>query len=153
MPDGMPETAAAAPAAGSPGVVDWLLVAWITALAGWAAVVSLAYLPLHIGAVPFPVSALLGAAAMVLAPWGCYRLTGSLLAALLPVLVWFAISVWVVLTRNSIMPSLPLTVIAGQWRVMLLLGLGALAAAASIGLIGAERLRTRLLTQAGGSTP
>ena len=34
---------------------------------------------------------------MILAPRACYRLTGSLVAALLPVAAWFGVSVWLVL--------------------------------------------------------
>lgn len=157
---GVPEAVGAQEAVAGPGhddapaAVDWLLVVLVTLLAGWAGVVALAYLPLYIGAVPFPVSVLLAVGAMILAPWACFRLTGSLIAALLPVLVWFGVSVWIVLTRNPIMPALPLTVVAGQWRVMLLLGLGSLAAAASIGLIWGERFRLRLRAeQAAGSPP
>ena len=128
-------------------VVDWLLVALITLLAAGAAVLGLAFLPMHIGAVPFPISALLGVGAMILGPRAAYRLTGSVLAAVLPVAAWFAVSVWLVLSRNTIMPGLPLTVIDGQWRVMVLLGLGSLAAAATLGLIWGDRLRDRLAAE------
>ncbi len=131
----------------SPEPADWLLVALISVLAGFIALVGLAFLPLYIGSVPFPISALLGVGAMILGPRACYRLTGSLAAAVAPVLVWFAVSVWFVLKYNSVMPTVPLTVIRGQWRVMLLLGLGSLAAAATIGLIWADRLRDRLTAQ------
>ena len=134
-----------APAPGA--VADWLVVALITLLTAWTAVLGMAFLPLHIGSIPFPISALLGVAAMVLAPRACYRLTGSLIAALLPVAAWFAVSVWLVLARNSLLGGLPVTVINGQWRVMVLLGLGSLAAAATVGLIWGDRLRDRLTAQ------
>lgn len=127
--------------------VDWLLVVLITLLAGFVALIGLVFLPLHIGSVPLPISALLGVAAMVLAPRSCYRLTGSLAAAVAPVLAWFAVCVWFVLKHNSVMPMVPLTVTGGQWRVMLLLGLGSLAAAATVGLLWADRLRSRLAAQ------
>ena len=126
------------------GAVDWILVAMVTLLAGWTAVVVLAYLPLYIGAVPFPISVLLAVVVMAVAPWLCYRLTGSMLAALLPVLVWFGVSLWIVLSYNSIMPNRPLSIRAGQWRLMLLLGLGSLTAAATVGLIWGDRLRRQL---------
>jgi len=142
---------AGGPASGGPAavgtVVDWLLVALITLLAAGAAVLGLAFLPMHIGAVPFPISALLGVGAMILGPRAAYRLTGSVLAAVLPVAAWFAVSVWLVLSRNTMMPGLPLTVIDGQWRVMVLLGLGSLAAAATLGLIWGDRLRDRLAAE------
>ena len=143
--DGGAATPRDAPAPGA--LADWLIVALITLLTAWTAVVGMAFLPLHIGSIPFPISALLGVAAMVLAPRACYRLTGSLFAALLPVAAWFAVSVWLVLARSSLLGGLPVTVINGQWRVMVLLGLGSLAAAATLGLIWGDRLRDRLTAQ------
>jgi hypothetical protein len=135
------------PAEHTPGAIDWVLVAGITVLSGWVAVIGLAFLPLYVGGVPLPVSSLLGVAAMILAPRACYRLTGSLVAALLPVLAWFGMSVWVVLSYNRLLPTVPLTVIAGQWRVMVMLGLGALAAAATVGLIWGDRLKDRVAAE------
>jgi len=128
----------------SPGILDWLLVLLVSLLTGCVAVVGFAFLPWYLGPVPVPVSALLGVAAMVAAPRACYALTGSLLAAVLPVLTWFAVSVWITLSRNALMPTVSFTVINGQWRVMVLLGLGALSAAATIGLIWGDRLRDRI---------
>jgi len=139
-----PESETRSPTA---GFVDWLLVVLVTLLAACTALLALVFLPLHIGAVPFPISALLGVGAMILAPRACYRLTGSVVAAVLPVAAWFGVSVWLVLSRNTMMPGLPLTVIEGQWRVMLLLGLGSLAAAATLGLIWGDRLRDRLAAE------
>lgn len=148
VPSGVDGGTAPAPDSPAPGAVaDWLIVGLITLLTAWTAVLGMAFLPLHIGSIPFPISALLGVAAMVLAPRACYRLTGSLIAALLPVAAWFAVSVWLVLARNSLLGGLPVTVINGQWRVMVLLGLGSLAAAATVGLIWGDRLRDRLTAQ------
>jgi hypothetical protein len=127
--------------------VDWLIVALISVLAGFVALVGLMFLPAYVGSVPLPVSALLGVGAMILAPRACYRLTGSLAAALAPVLTWFAVSVWFVLKHNPVLPTVPLTVVQGQWRVMLLLGLGSLAAAATVGLLWADRLKVRMAAQ------
>lgn len=135
------------PAEHIPGAIDWVLVAAITLLSAWAAVIGLAFLPLYVGSVPLPISSLLGVAAMILAPRTCYRLTGSMLAALLPVIAWFGVSVWVVLSYNRLLPTVPLTVIAGQWRVMVMLGLGALAAAATVGLIWGDRLKDRVAAE------
>jgi hypothetical protein len=128
-------------------IVDWLLVVWIGLLAACTAVLGLAFLPWYIGPVPMPISALLGVAAMVLAPRTCYGLTGSLLAAALPVAAWFVVSVWLVLSYNRMLPQVPLTVATGQWRVMVLLGLGSLAAAATLGLIWGDRLRARIAAE------
>ena len=127
----------------APGVVDWLLVAFVTLLSAFTALVGVAYLPWHVGAVPMPVSALLGVAAMILAPRACYRLTGSMFAAVLPVLAWFGVTVWLVLQRNPLMLSQALSVVQGQWRVMVLLGLGSLAAAATLTLLWADRTQAR----------
>ena len=77
---------------------DWVLVALITLLTAWTAVLGMAFLPLYIGPVPFPISALLGVGAMILAPRACYGLTGSMLAAAAPVVSWFGVSVWLVLS-------------------------------------------------------
>lgn len=131
------------PAAAKPSVVDWLLVVFVTLLCGWTALVAVAFLPWHIGPVPMPISALLGVGAMILGPRACYRLTGSMLAAVLPVAAWFVVSVWLVLQRNPMMLTQALTPAAGQWRVMVLLGFGSLAAAATLTLLSAERTRAR----------
>ncbi|WP_420123595.1 hypothetical protein [Nakamurella sp.] len=133
--------------------MDWLLVAFVTLLCALTAVVGVAYLPWHIGAVPMPVSALLGVGAMVLAPRAAYRLTGSMAAAVLPVLVWFGVTVWLVLTRNPMMRSQALSVVQGQWRVMVLLGLGSLAAAATLTLLWAERTQARYARTEAGPEP
>jgi hypothetical protein len=125
-------------------VVDWLLVAWITLLCGWIALVEMFFLPLHVGSVPLPVSALAGVAAMVVGPRTAHQLTGSMIATLLPVAAWFLVSVWMTLNRNDMMLTTPVTVISGQWRVMLALGLGSLAAAATVALISGDRLRDRI---------
>jgi len=139
------ESTATEPPAGRPA--DWLLVLWLSALSGWAALLGIAYLPLYLGSIPLPISAAIGAAIMWWAPRTCYRLTGSMPAAVLPAAVWFTVSVWLVLARNPIMTGVPLTVVAGQWRVMVLLGLGSLAAAASVGMVWGDRLRDKLATQ------
>jgi hypothetical protein len=133
------------------GVVDWLLVAFVTLLTGWTALVGIAYLPWYIGPVPMPVSALLGVGAMILAPPACYRLTGSFVAAVLPVASWFVVSVWLVLLRNPMMRGPAVSVVQAQWRVMVLLGLGSLAAAAVLTLLWAERARVRYADADGDS--
>jgi hypothetical protein len=127
-------------------LIDWILVALITLLTAWTAVLGIAFLPLYVGPVPLPISALLGVGAMILAPRACYALTGSMLAVAAPVVSWFGVSVWLVLSRNALI-NLPVTVYQGQWRVMVLLGLGSLAAAATVGLIWGDRLRDRIAAQ------
>jgi len=127
-------------------LIDWILVALITLLTAWTAVLGIAFLPFYLGPVPLPISALLGVGAMILAPRACYGLTGSMAAALAPVVSWFGVSVWLVLSRNALI-NLPVTVYQGQWRVMVLLGLGSLAAAATVGLIWGDRLRDRIAAE------
>ena len=127
-------------------LVDWILVALVTLLTAWTAVLGIAFLPLYLGPVPLPVSALLGVGAMILAPRACYGLTGSMVAAAAPVVSWFGVTVWLVLSRNALI-NLPITVYEGQWRVMLLLGLGSLAAAATVGLIWGDQLRSRIASE------
>ena len=139
----VPGDSTAGAAAVRPGAIDWLLVAFVTLLSAFAALVGVAYLPWHVGPVPMPISALLGVGAMILAPRAAYRLTGSMLAAVLPVVAWFGTTVWLVLHRNPMMLSQALSVVNGQWRVMVLLGLGSLAAAATLTLVWAERSQAR----------
>lgn len=128
-------------------------MAFVTLLSALTALVGVAYLPWHVGPVPMPVSALLGVGVMIAAPRACYRLTGSMLAAALPVLVWFGVTVWLVVQRNPMMHSQALSVVQGQWRVMVLLGLGSLAAAATLTLLWADRTQARYArAEAGSST-
>lgn len=151
-----PDESGADPALGSArpaprgDLIDWVLVALITLLTGWTAVVGVAFLPWHLGAVPMPVSALLGVAAMILGPRAAYALTGSLAAAALPVASWFLVSVWLVLLRNPMMPTQAVSVVQGQWRVMVLLGLGSLAAAATLTLLWADRTQARYAARRAG---
>jgi hypothetical protein len=44
------------------------------------------------------------------------------------------------------------TVYQAQWRVMVLLGLGSLAAAATVGLIWGDRLRERIAAERSSTT-
>jgi hypothetical protein len=58
-----------------------------------------------------------------------------------------------VLLRNPMMTSQAVTVIQGQWRVMLLLGFGSLAAAATLTLLWAERARARYVAEGVAAPP
>lgn len=141
-----PDPSGASPVRVGPG--DWLLVAGLCLLAAWTAVVAVFFLPLHIGSVPVPVSVLLPVAVLAWAPRAAHRLTGRLAAAAAVVAAWFAVSVLLVLIRNDLYLRYPVTVIQGQWRVMLLLGLGALTAAATLGLLWGDHLRRTLPARA-----
>lgn len=124
--------------------MDWLLVLLITAITGACAALAVFFLPLHLGPVPVPISVLLGAAAVLIGPRACYRLTGSLASAAAPAVAWLIVSVWLVLARSDLYPLVPLTVSNGQWRVFLLLGLGSVSAAATLGLLWAEGVRRQV---------
>jgi hypothetical protein len=125
------------------GVLDWLLVVGLTLLTAWTAVLAVFFLPLHAGPVPLPVSILLAVAVLVAAPRWSYRLTGRLLAAFLPAAAWFVVTVVLTQLRNDLYP-LPVTVVTGQWRVVLLLGAGSITAAAVLALLWGDRTRAQL---------
>lgn len=143
-----------------PTVSDWALVLWIVVLSAATAVVGTAFLPLYVGAVPLPVSALLAPPVLWWAAQAAYRLTCSMSAAVLPAAVWLITAGWLSIARNGIVPGQPYAVHDGQWRVMLLLGIGAVSAAAALSLIWAERVRRQIAadrpgdrTSSGGSAP
>ena len=130
---------------GPQGWVDWLIVAWFMLIGAFAGVVAFFFLPMWIGSFPFPAGIVVAVAATALLPWPCYRLTGSLLAAAAPVLAWFMSTVVLLLVSNPLYPVPPRVILPGyEWRLYLLLGLGALAGAASLGLIWGDRLRREI---------
>ena len=133
----------------SPHWPDWLIVAWFALIAAFAGVIGFFLLPMWIGSVPFPVGIVVAAAATALLPWPCYRLTGSLLAAAAPVVAWFVATVALLLVPNSVYRGAPPRIILPgyEWRLYLLLGLGTLAGAASLGLIWGDHLRRSLAAQ------
>jgi hypothetical protein len=108
--------------------IDFLMAGWLAVLAMLAALVSVFFLPWHIGSMAFPISALLGAGVVFWTIRASYQLTGSMLAALFPALLWFAICAW--LTTSV---TLGFGLVIGDWRAQSLLGLGALAAAIGLG--------------------
>jgi hypothetical protein len=140
---------AAARSGGRPTPQDWLLVGWLWLLAALAAVVSVFFLPLYLGPVPFPVSVVIA----VLAVAGLPRLVAALVPAFWPVAVtvacWFVPAVWLSLSPNPLYGR-PVGVTDGQWRTALLLGLGCLAAAATLVLVRAARLAPAAAGGTGG---
>lgn len=125
-------------------LVDWALVIWLTLLGAAAALVGMAFLPQYLGAVPLPVSALLGPVVLWWAPRAAYRLTGSMIAAVLPAATWLITAAWLSIGRNGIVPGQPYSVHNGQWRVMVLLGLGVLAGAAALSLVWGDHVRRQV---------
>lgn len=96
-------------------------------------VLGVFFLPLRWGAVPFPVSALVVAAALVVLPRAGHRLTGSIAVASLPAVIWFVITLLLTLYRNALWPALPVVIL--DWRILLFLGLGGLATALTLGAL------------------
>ena len=77
-----------------------MLVVLLTVLTAVAAVYAVFFLPLHIGVVPVPISALIVAAVVFAAVRLCYSLTGSVLAAAAPAAAWLIVSVVLGTTRH-----------------------------------------------------
>lgn len=116
-------------AARRPGVLAALVL--LAVLGVLVAVVGVFYLPWWIGPVPVPWSVLPVAAFAWWAPRQGHRLTGSVLGAAVPILVWFAMTVWLSLSRNSLYAGHPVAV--QNWRLYLLVGVGVLVSAWGIG--------------------
>ena len=128
-----------------PRVLDWVLVAWMVVVGVAAGVFGFFFLPLWIGSFPLPVSVLVAVAATGLLPRVCYRLTGSMAAAVAPVAAWFVTTLVLYLVPNPTYGR-PLRIISSDWRMLVLIGLGCLAGAASLGLLWGDHLR-RGMTQ------
>ena len=111
----------------------WSVAAWDALLTVGITVLGLFFLPLRWGTVPFPVSALVVAAALVVLPRAGHRLTGSIVVASVPAVVWFVVTVVLTVYRNALWPALPVVIL--DWRVLLFLGLGALATALTLGAL------------------
>lgn len=101
---------------------DLVLVIALSLLAGLAALVALAFLPLYAGSVPLPVGILIAAGAMAWFPRACGGLTHRWQAAAAPVVVWFAVTMVVLLVGNPMYSGAP--IVGQDWRVLLLLGAG-----------------------------
>ncbi len=121
-----------------PAVVDWLLVALLSVLAGVIGVFGVFFLPMYIGSFPAPVSALLVGATLAVIPRMGYRLTGRMVAALAPAVVWFLVTVGLYLTDNALYTGVP--VAWRGWQFALLVGIGGVAAASSVGLVWGDHL-------------
>src|ERR1700712_2949690 len=140
----------AAPSAARPGVLDWIVVALLSLLMGVIGVFGVFFLPWYVGSVPVPVSVLPVAAALAVLPRVAYRLTHRLLAALAPALVWLVVSIGLYATTNSLYLSVPIA--WRGWQFVLLLGLGALTTAASVGLLWGDHMREEFEARQAAST-
>jgi hypothetical protein len=139
------ETAEQAPP--RPAVLDWVLVILLCLLSAVVAVYGVFFLPAYIGSVPMPAVVVVTAAALVALPRMSYRLTRSMAAALAPAAVWFLVSVGLYLTTNALYRGVP--VAWRGWQFYLLIGIGAIAAATSLGLLWSEQLEQQLNTRLG----
>lgn len=109
--------------------LDRVIVGWLTLLVLVSTLFAVLFLPLYVGVVPVPVSALVGAGVVYVAIRLSYRLTGSMRAALAPALGWLVAAGYLSFSRTLGYP-----LVIGDWRATLLLGVGALAAAVGVGL-------------------
>jgi hypothetical protein len=129
------------------GAVDWALVLLLSALSGFMAVVGVLFLPLYVGPVPMPLVVVPVGLALAVLPRMSYRLTRRIGAAAAPPLVWLAVTIWLNLADNALYRGFP--VVWQGWQFLLLLGVGSLASAGSVGLLWGDHLRARL----GAPTP
>lgn len=129
--------------------IDWAVVAGLAVLAGVVAVYGVFYLPAYSGSTPVPVVVVLVGVALVVIPRVAYRLTRRLLAAVAPVVAWFVVTVGLFLTHNGLYLAVPVT--WQGWQFALLLGVGALSAAASLGLLWGDHVRAQIDARSGRS--
>lgn len=146
-----PETAGtpASRPVGRPRVLSALVLLGV--LAVLVAVVGVFYLPWWIGSVPVPWSVLPVAVFAWWAPRQGHRLTGSVLGAAVPILVWFVVTAWLSLSRNSLYAGYPIAV--QDWRLYLLVGVGVLVAAWGIGGIWGRATLERAKAQRAALQP
>ncbi len=124
-----------APEPAHPVALDYLLVGGLTVLTAVTTLFAVFFLPMYVGTVPVPLSVLVGAAMVYWAVRMSYRLTRSMLAAFAPAVGWLAVSMWL-----SLSTRFGYGLVIGDWRAMLMLGLGALATAVSLANCWASQL-------------
>lgn len=126
----------------SSAVLDWLLVLLLSLLSAVVAVFGVFFLPAYLGSVPMPAVVVVTSAALFVLPRAGYRLTRSMVAAMAPVAIWFVVSIGLYLTTNALYRGVP--VAWRGWQFYLLVGTGAVAAAASLGLLWSEQLEREM---------
>jgi len=121
---------------------NWALVGQLSALSGLVGLFGMLFLPAYLGSTPMPIVVVPVGLLLVLLPRLTYRLTYRVLAAGLPAIVWLTVTGWIYFLPNPLFRRLP---VGWQgWQFLLLVGVGSLAAAATIGLIWGEHLRSKL---------
>ncbi len=145
----MTETVEPIPVTGlRPRAPDYLLVALLAVVTASTAVFSVFFLPWRIGSVVAPWFLLVAIAVVFWSVKACFRLTGSLWWAALPVAIWLVVCGWlsrtVVLGYATMLPD---------WRGQILLVAGALSGAAALGLAWGTKTLERTRGQATGRSP
>jgi len=135
-------TSTLGPVRPSPAAFDWFLVVLLCVLAAVVAVFGVFFLPAYVGSVPVPAVVVGTSAALVVLPRVSYRLTGRMIAGMAPAAVWFLVSIGLYLTTNALYRGVP--VAWRGWQFYLLIGVGAIAAATSLGLLWSEQLEQEL---------
>jgi hypothetical protein len=108
------------------------------------------YLPFYSGSAPLPLVVIAVGAALVVIPRLSYGLTRRMSAAAAPVVVWLAVTIWLYVTSNSLYPEAP--VAWRGWQFALLIGIGSLSAAVSVGLVWGDHLRADIERRYGTGT-
>lgn len=125
-----------------PAGLDWFLVALLCVLAAVVGVFGVFFLPAYVGSVPMPVVVVGTSAALVVLPRLGYGLTGRMIAGMAPAATWFVVSIGLYLTPNALYRGVP--VAWRGWQFYLLIGVGAVAAATSLGLLWSGQLEREL---------
>jgi hypothetical protein len=127
---------------------DWILVVLLCLLAAVVAVFGVFFLPTFVGAVPVPAVILVTTATLLVLPRVAYLLTRRMAAAMAPAVVWFVVTIGLYLATNALYLGVPVAYRSG-WQFYLLVGLGAIAAAISIGLVWSEQLEQEMNARVG----
>ncbi|MGY1772724.1 DUF6113 family protein [Blastococcus sp. SYSU D00813] len=99
-------------------------------VAAWFALVEVFWLPLHVGAVPLPLSIPAALVANLLLVGLTHRFTGSRVAAVVPAVVWLVVVVPATQSRPEGDLLLP-----GDWRGLGFLLVGVLGASVAVGRV------------------
>lgn len=114
---------------------DWLVFACLLLDAVVLAVLELLFLPIHLGAVPFPITAAVAVVTTPLLVDSAGRLSPRRRIAAAPLLLWFA----ALLVFGALGPGGDVVMLGNDWRTLLLVGGGALPSAMMLGIVMARQ--------------
>jgi hypothetical protein len=135
-----------APAPDRATAADWVLVVLVCVLSAVVAVFGVFFLPAYAGSLPVPAVVVVTSAALAVLPRVSFRLTrGRMAAALAPVVMFFLVTIGLYLTTNPLYRGAAVT--WQGWQFYLLVGLGAIVAAASLGLLWSEQVEAEMRTR------